>query len=113
MNIDMTKKNNSSFVLSTGAMLVRPERQQVWDYSDEIDSAVDPDKFFDYYSEREWTICGEPIRDWKAVFRRWNDTQFKRKTVKKYPQYRYGEQPVSDDELEKFMRSTGGTNVQQ
>lgn len=36
-------------------------------------------KFYDYYAERNWTIAGQPINDWKAVFRSWHKREFRRK----------------------------------
>lgn len=114
MAIDLTKNNNNYFSQSTGektggvntgAMLVQPDRHQVWEYAEELNSNVDPDKFFDYYDEKHWTIRGEPINDWKAVFRRWNETEFRRTPKKKTFSYRYGEQPVNSEDVEAFMHN--------
>lgn len=52
--------------------LVHPTREEVREYAKETGSTLDPDKFFDYYDERDWTDKnGEPINDWKKCFKGW------------------------------------------
>lgn len=52
--------------------LVCPTREEVREYAKETESALDPDKFFDYYDETGWTDKnGEPINDWKKCFKGW------------------------------------------
>lgn len=48
-----------------------PTLAEVEDYASEIESPVDAERFHKYYSQRGWTKKGEPITDWKAVFRSW------------------------------------------
>ena len=115
--IDLTKNNNISFGQSTGektggvntgAMLVQPDRQQVRDYAGEINSVVDPDRFFDYYDERQWEIGGGPINDWKALFRSWDAKEYRKQRIpvkKSQVQHVYGTNPVTDEDLIAFMRS--------
>lgn len=112
MAIDLPKNNNNSFGLSTGvktgvantgAKLVQPNRQLVYEYCEELASKVNPDKFFDYYEERSWKIGGEPIKDWKAVFRRWDKTEFEKPKKKPTFSHRFGSNPVTDESLAAFM----------
>lgn len=67
---------------STGAKTGKPNIDDVKAYCKELNSYVDPDKFYDYYEERDWTIAGEAISNWKAVFRSWNEREFKKKPTK-------------------------------
>lgn len=91
----------------TGAKLVQPNRQQVKDYAGEIKSVVDPDRFFQYYEERQWEIGGSPINDWKALFRSWDAKEYRKRTPVRKTQVRhiYGSNPVADEDLTEFMRS--------
>lgn len=59
-----------------------PSQKEVRAYCDELGSNVDPMKFYDYYAERNWKIAGEPINDWKAVFRSWHEREFKKRPSK-------------------------------
>lgn len=38
---------------------------------------INPEKFFNYYDERGWTIDGEPVRDWKKLLRSWARKELK------------------------------------
>ncbi len=47
---------------------VPPTLDQVKAYIKEKEYEVDPKKFFDYYSKRDWcNALGRPIRDWKQA----------------------------------------------
>lgn len=49
-----------------------PTVEEVKAYADSIGyTSLDAQSFCDYYSARGWKINGEPIRDWKALVRRW------------------------------------------
>ena len=49
-----------------------PSRAQVSKYVEEMGYGMDPDAFYDYYSETDWRKKnGQPIRDWKASVRTW------------------------------------------
>ena len=62
----------------------RPTLQQVKDYASEIGSIVDPERFFKFYSDKNWKINGDPVNDWKAVFRKWTADE----RPKKEPTYK-------------------------
>lgn len=73
-----------------------PTLAEVEDYGSEIGSPVDAEKFFDYYSKRGWASKGEPINDWKAVFRSWTKTERPR-ARKQYVTARDYKPPVTID----------------
>ena len=50
-----------------------PTLEEIQKYCTERKNKIDPKFFFDYYSEREWKISGEDIKDWKAVLRKWEE----------------------------------------
>ena len=54
-----------------------PTRADLRSYVLEEGLQADPDEIFDYYESVGWEINGKPIKDWKAVCRRWK--QYERK----------------------------------
>jgi hypothetical protein len=48
-----------------------PTKEEVVAYSEAQGAAHIADEFFDTYSERGWMSKGEPIKNWKAMFRWW------------------------------------------
>lgn len=55
--------------------VVSPSLEEVRLYQMETGLSVDPDAFFDYYEGQGWTRGGQPIKNWKAVFRGWKDKE--------------------------------------
>ena len=56
---------------------IYPSRADLRSYVEEEGLGADPDEIFDYYEAVGWEINGKPIKDWKAVCRRWK--QYERK----------------------------------
>ena len=50
---------------------VGPSFGEVRDYILREGLGISPEDFMDYYTANGWTIGGAPVRDWKAVARRW------------------------------------------
>ena len=48
-----------------------PTRADLRSYVEEEGLGADPDEIFDYYEAVGWEINGKPIKDWRAVCRRW------------------------------------------
>lgn len=48
-----------------------PSRADISAYVSEEGLRADPDAMFDYYESVGWEINGKPIKDWRAVCRRW------------------------------------------
>lgn len=61
----------------------RPTLDEVKDFAQEIGSNVDPERFYQFYSGKDWMTGNEPINDWKAVFRKWSADE-KPKKQKQY-----------------------------
>lgn len=58
-----------------------PDPAEVKAYADSIGyTSLDAQSFCDYYSARGWKINGEPIRDWRALVRRWLQRDEKKQT---------------------------------
>ena len=48
-----------------------PSRDELRAYVEEAGLTGDPDQIFDYYESVGWEINGKPVKDWRAVCRRW------------------------------------------
>lgn len=48
-----------------------PSRADISAYVSEEGLRADPDAIYDYYESVGWEINGKPIKDWRAVCRRW------------------------------------------
>ena len=64
------KKNKESKRIERGKF--PPSRAEVSKYVHDMGYGMDPEKFYDYYQETDWTKKnGQKIRDWKASVRTW------------------------------------------
>ncbi len=51
---------------------IPPTMEEVTAYLKEIEYAIDPQEFHDFYSERGWTLSGGvKMKDWKCTAKRW------------------------------------------
>lgn len=66
----------------------RPSLAEVKDFAQEIGSNVDPKRFYQFYSGKDWMTGNEPINDWKAVFRKWSADERPKKQYTTAEQYR-------------------------
>lgn len=64
--------------------LSKPSLEDIDNYAKARQSVVDPKRFFDYYNNQGWTIKGEPISNWRAVFQSWEKKE-KKKTAESKP----------------------------
>lgn len=53
-----------------------PSVDEVREYCRDIGSAVDAQRFVDYYTANGWLVGKNPMRDWKAMVRRWGTFVF-------------------------------------
>ena len=54
-----------------GAQTHPPTQQEIDAYAVQRQSHVLPQAFFEYYQARGWQLNGQPMRDWQACFRLW------------------------------------------
>jgi len=59
---------------------IPPKLDWIKKYCEERESGIDAEQFFDYYEKRGWKVSNnEPMKDWKAMVRYWEE---RRKTNK-------------------------------
>lgn len=52
-----------------------PTVEEVHAYCQEKGYAIDPQRFVDYYQSNGWRVGKNPMRDWRAAVRNWNNKQ--------------------------------------
>lgn len=78
-----------------------PTIEQVKEYCQERGNTVDPDRWFNYYSSNGWKVGKNPMKDWKAAVRTWenNDKQDNRpagKVVQVLPAQNYNQRSYNE-----------------
>ena len=48
-----------------------PTREEIRAFCEERKNGIDGDYFFDYYAATGWRVGQNPIRDWRALVRAW------------------------------------------
>lgn len=68
---DGTREKNIKNIKNKG-FFEAPSLSLISDYVKEMGYEMDPEAFFSYYSETNWTKRnGQPVQDWKAAVRSW------------------------------------------
>lgn len=80
---------------------IPPTIEQVKEYCKERENAVDPDRWFNYYSSNGWKVGKNPMKDWRAAVRTWenNDKQDNRpagKVVQVLPAQNYNQRSYNE-----------------
>jgi hypothetical protein len=56
--------------------IIPPKIEWVTDYCNQRQNNIIPQKFFDYYQTRGWKIKGQPMKDWQAAVRTWEQSGY-------------------------------------
>lgn len=85
-----------------------PTLEEVQAYAQEIGSHVDPERFWNYYNEKNWMTGNEPVNDWKAIFQKWSNTERPKKytTAAEY----HPPSKINTDQLEKIKTLFGSNS---
>ncbi|HBI84820.1 MAG TPA: hypothetical protein DDX71_00815 [Ruminococcus sp.] len=59
----------------TGSSFEPPSVAEVQAYCKQRRNGIDAQRFVDYHASIGWILSGNPVRDWKAVVRKWESTQ--------------------------------------
>lgn len=59
----------------TRTRMARPTLQEVSDYVQESGYNVNPAEFIDFYESNGWKVGKNPMKDWKAAVRTWNQRE--------------------------------------
>ena len=77
-----------------GNKFVKPTVEEVTEYCTERGNNIDPQSFIDFYESKGWKIGSQPMKDWKAAIRTWEQRRKeeapRQKPVQK-PKFEYGD----------------------
>ena len=92
-----------------------PTVQEVADYCQERGNNVNPQRFIDFYASKGWKVGNQPMKDWKACVRTWEQRDggkpLKVLPAQNFPQRDYSDvdkQMMSELEREVMAMKAGG-----
>jgi hypothetical protein len=53
----------------------KPSLEEVKEYCKELRSIVNPNSFVDFYESKGWKVGKNPMKDWRAALRNWNNRE--------------------------------------
>lgn len=90
---------------------IKPTLADVKTYCEERGNSVDPERFINYYEANGWHVGKNPMKDWRAAIRTWEQNNF---TPTKRTQYSAREPPIAaadqEYDFEAALRLVGGTS---
>ena len=90
-DIDKEKEKNSN------RRFTPPSIQEVTDYCLERGNGINPQAFIDFYASKGWKVGSQPMKDWRACVRTWE--QRERKPAKILPAQNYQQRDYTEEEL--------------
>lgn len=61
----------------------KPTLSEIKQYCTERNNNVNAEQFYDYYESNGWKVGKNSMKDWKAAFRTWERSEYRKSTVKK------------------------------
>lgn len=69
--IEKKKEIENKSLIARGARFSPPTADEVRAYCQERRNAVDADAFIDFYASKGWKVGNQPMKDWRAAVRTW------------------------------------------
>jgi hypothetical protein len=66
-----------------GSKINKPTIDEIKKYCVERNNSVSSEKFFDFYESKGWLVGKNPMKDWKAAIRNWENNTIKPAIVEK------------------------------
>ena len=85
-----------------------PAIEEVEKYCRERGNNINAQYFIDYYSSNGWKVGKNPMKDWKATIRRWEQNGFDKQTVPKGSPAMNNYAKPDMDRMKKMIESWGG-----
>lgn len=81
-----------------------PTLEEVTAYCRERNNGIDPQHFVDYYQSNGWKVGRNPMKDWKATVRRWEQTEKPKNGVNtSYPQEPLKTEAENDNDMKNLL----------
>lgn len=71
------EKAKSSAPLHSSKNFTKPTIEEVVAYCKERSNKIDPQQFFDFYESKGWKVGNQPMKDWRACIRTWEQREKK------------------------------------
>ena len=68
-NQSITKENQS--ITKESSRFQKPTLEEVSEYCKERQNNIQPQRFIDFYESKGWKVGSQPMKDWKAAVRTW------------------------------------------
>ena len=68
---DKDKDKDINIKVASAPRFVKPSVDEVRDYCKERGNNVNPESFVDFYESKGWKVGSNPMKDWKACVRTW------------------------------------------
>lgn len=111
------KTNNVIAAKAASARFIKPTVEEVRAYIAERNKGMtseDAEVFVDFYESKGWKVGSQPMKDWKAAVRTWeqrnnnkSSTQTKKVVAQQYEQRDYSETEPSMEEVLKTLQQNG------
>ena len=69
-------KEISSLRSDTKKVFIKPTLQEIQSYCQERRNSVNPEKWLNHYESNGWKVGKNPMKDWKAAVRTWENSEF-------------------------------------
>ena len=77
-----------------------PTVEEVRAYCKERKNSVNPEQFVDFYSAKGWRVGNQPMKDWKAAVRTWEQRDKGKRTDKRFNGQNFDQKIVSMEGLD-------------
>lgn len=94
------KESTTSSTKEKAKRFSPPTLEEVKNYCLERKNAVEPQRFFDFYTAKDWYIGKNKMKDWKAAVRTWEN---KDKAELKQKQGSFSQREYSDEALKSVL----------
>ena len=79
MHTETKKEEEKEINSKDDKKFVKPSVDELKKYCLERKNTINAQQFFDYYESKGWLIGKNPMKDWKAAIRTWEQNQIKYK----------------------------------
>ena len=94
------KENDLTVIKEKRQRFSPPTVDEVAEYCRERRNKVDPQRFVDFYAAKGWKIGQNPMKDWKAAVRTWEQREGNITPLKTVSAQQYAQRQYSEGELE-------------
>ena len=78
IKLNNNKEIDNNKLLSIKKNFIKPTLEQVKEYCNERNNHIDAQLFIDYYESNGWKVGRNPMKDWKATIRTWENNDRKK-----------------------------------